>query len=376
MRNGVVVSVSSFARMLEEMGHRVTIFTVHHPGQQEQEEGVFRFPSIMLPTRAQYPLVIPIAPSDARKRLTEQHFDVIHSNSLMLMGHVALTYHRRRHIPLVFTYHTLIEEYTHYIPLPQAMVRQQAINISRDYSNLADHIVTPATHVAELLRRYGVTKPITPIPTGIEIDLIDAVPSGEIRKQYAIPAGVPLLAYSGRFAREKNIARLLSAFRLVLQYEPDAHLLLVGGGPIEDDIRALVDVLGIAHRTRITGFVRREQVIQCVRAADLFIFASQTETQGLVISEAMACGIPVVAVAAAAANEIITPDHEGLLTCDEDAPFAEAIVTLLQDTALRTRMGCQARLRAESLSAQRCTEKLLAVYQQVIRENTRQARVG
>ncbi len=366
MRNGVVVSVSSFARMLAEMGHQVTIFTAHHPDQHGLEDGVFRFPSVTFPTRARYPIAIPIAPGDARDLLQRERFDVIHSHSLMLMGLVAQIYHRRLHIPLVFTYHTLIEEYAHYIPLPQALVRHRAIDISRDYSNTADHVVTPASHVAERLRRYQVTTPITVIPTGIELDLIDAVPPSDIRASYDIPPAVPLLAYVGRIAREKNIPRLLGAFRLILRHEPDAHLLLLGGGPLEEEVRALANELGIAHRLRLSGSIPREEVIQGIRAADIFVFASRTETQGLVIGEAMACAVPVVAVASEASCELIAQEDEGLLTADEDASFAEAIVTLLDDASLRRQMGRRARVRAESLSAQRCTERLVDVYQQVI----------
>ena len=133
MRNGVVVSVSSFARVLTEMGHHVTIFTAHHPDQDDYDdakEGVYRFPSIMLSTKIRYPLAFPIATGKAKKLLKEEHFDLIHSHSPMLMGKVATTYHRLRNVPLLFTYHTLIEEYSHYIPLPQPLVRQRAIRMS------------------------------------------------------------------------------------------------------------------------------------------------------------------------------------------------------------------------------------------------------
>lgn len=376
MLNGVVVSVDSFARILAEMGHAVTIFTVSHPDQHVREAGVYRFPSVMLPTRARYPLAIPIAPGDARSLIQRQHFDVIHSNSLMLMGFVANIYHRRWHIPLVFTYHTLLEEYTHYIPLPQALLRQRAIDISRHYSNTADHVITPATHVAERLRRYQVTSPITVIPTGIDLDVIDATSAGDFRERYDIPRESPLLVYLGRLAREKNISRLLSAFHLVLQQEPDAHLVLLGGGPLEMEVRALVEDLNMDQRVRMTGFLPREAVLQGLHAADIFVFSSKSETQGLVIGEAMACGLPVVAVSSEAAREIITPQREGLLTPDDDASFAAAMLTLLRSDPLRRQMGQQARLLAEGLSARRCTERLIAVYRQVIEENIGRAQAS
>lgn len=369
MRNGVVVSVSSFARVLTEMGHQVTIFTARHPDQNNEEDavgGVYRFPSITFPVKARYPLAFPLATGKARKLLAEEHYDIIHSNSPMLMGHVAVAYHRRRAIPLVFTYHTLIEEYAHYIPLPQTWVRQRAVRLSREYSNSADHIITPTEPVAARLRRYRVTKPITVIPTGIDLDLMDQVPDADIRIRYKIPNGVPLLAYAGRIAREKNIPRLLTAFKEILRSEPETHLLLIGGGPYETVIRELVNQLGIGHRLRMTGFVPRDHVVQCLRAADIFVFASQTETQGLVIGEAMACHVPVVAVAADASGEIIDAGQEGFLVDDADAPFAEAVITLIRNSALRECMAANARKRSETVSAYRCTERLVQVYNQVI----------
>jgi glycosyltransferase involved in cell wall biosynthesis len=366
MRNGVVVSVASFARVLMEMGHEVTIFTARHPEQEGQEERVYRFPSITLPTRVRYPIAIPIATGEARRLLVDKHFDIIHSHSPMLVGHAAIAYHRRRNVPLIFTYHTLIEEYTHYIPLPQAWVRRRAIQISREYSNDADHVITPTDSVAQRLRRYRVIRPITVIPTGIDIDLMDQVPDGRIHESYNIPDGVPLIAYAGRIAREKNIPRVLSAFRQVLRREPDAHLLLIGGGPYESAVREMIDDLGIGPRTRLTGYVPREIVTQGLRAADIFAFASCTETQGLVIGEAMACSIPVVAVAADAPRELMDSGVEGLLVDDNTDAFADALLQMIDNPGQREEMGRNARVRAESISAHRCTERLLEVYDWVL----------
>jgi 1,2-diacylglycerol 3-alpha-glucosyltransferase len=366
IRNGVVVSVASFARTLAGLGHDVTIFTTRHPEQPEDQERVIRFPAILSPTGARYPLALPIPPRAAHAELSARRFDLIHSNSPMLMGQVALWYHRRHRIPLVFTYHTLIEEYTHYIPLPAPLVRWGAIRVSRDYSNAVDHIVTPGLHVADRLRRYAVTQPITVIPTGIDLDFIVDVPAADIRTRYGIPDRVPLLVSVGRVAREKNLTRLVSAFRCVLDRTPDAHLLLVGGGPFEAAIRDQVQALNMAAQVHLTGFVTRDEVVQSLRAADLFVFTSRTETQGLVLGEAMACGLPVVAVSSEAAGEVVADGVEGFLVPDGDGPLAEAILTILGDANLRTAMCGFAGQRADGLSAQHSTERLLAVYQQVL----------
>ncbi|MEI7833676.1 MAG: glycosyltransferase [bacterium] len=366
MHNGVVISVSTFARVLHEMGHQVTIFTAHHPEQQADENDVFRFPSIIFPSRMIYPLAIPIATGEARRMLLEQPFDLIHSNSPMLMGHVAVSYHERLNIPLVFTYHTIIEEYTHYIPLPREWVRRRAIDISREYSNKADHIITPSASVAKLLRSYHVEKPITVIPTGIDIGIIDTVEGDNVRSRFGIPESATLLAYAGRIAQEKNLPRLLKAFKIITDRIPDTHLLLMGGGPEEGTMLALAESLGVADKLHITGLIPWEDVIRGLRAADIFVFTSLTETQGLVIGEAMACNLPVVTVDADAQRSIITHGVNGVLVHDAEAPFADAVCALIADPTKRKQMGVAARKSAEKISARCCTEKLLDVYQQVI----------
>ena len=369
MRNGVVVSVSSFARVLTAMGHAVTIFTAHHPEQSSEsdlDENVYRFLSVPMPSRARYPLPLPVASARVWSALEELPFDIIHANSPMVLGHVARSLAQHRNLPLVFTYHTLIEEYGHYLPLPRGLSRRWAVRVSREFSNSSDHIIAPSAHVAERLRFYQVVKPITIIPTGIDIDLIDNVPPADIRTRYDIPPDVPLLVYAGRLAREKNLPRLLSAFRLILRTEPDTHLLLVGGGPFEEDICELSEEYGLDAHLHMAGFLPRDQVFQCMRAADVFVFASLTETQGLVIGEAMACHTPVVAVDANAEREVVTSGVDGLLVPNADEPFTEAVLTLLHDDALREKMGQLARQRAESLSARRRTEQLIDVYREVL----------
>lgn len=363
MRNGVVTAVSSLAHTLRAMGHEVTICTAHHPDEATAgEDGVIRFPSLMLPSKARYPLAMPFAPKEKREFLLRKPFDILHSHTMLGMGCAALAYHWRRGIPLVFTYHTMVESYTHYFPLPQEWVRQRAAWVTHMYCNTVDHIITPSRFVADLLRKNRVRKPITPIPTGIDIVAMNQVPAGSIRAQYAIPEDYPLLAYAGRMAKEKNIGRIVNAFTEVVQVEPNAHLLLIGGGPAERKIRALLERRHLSSRSRITGYVSHEHVVQCLRESNIFVFASHSETQGLVIGEAMACGLPVVSIEAGAQRELITSGEEGFLVPDADEPFATAILRLIRDPEIRRCMGHKARQRSSGLTAQHCAEQHLDVY--------------
>jgi 1,2-diacylglycerol 3-alpha-glucosyltransferase len=367
MRNGVVVSISSFTRMLQEMGHEVTIFTARHPDQNgEDSNNIIRFPSITFPIKVKYPIPIPLATREARERLRGGRFDVIHTHAPMMLGHFAMAYRLRSHLPLVFTYHTMIEDYTHYVPLPQGWSRRRAIDLSRIYCNASDHVIAPTPAVEKRLRQYRVNSPISVIPTGIDIDIIDHVQPGNFREQYNIPQDVPLLAYAGRIAKEKNIPRLLSSFREIVKKEPDTHMLLIGGGPYDTEVQKYITENNLDSRVKMTGFVPREQLIAGLKEADLFVFASVTETQGLVIGEAMACNLPTVAVTADATMDLIDNGCEGLLTSDNDGEIADAAIELIRNKNKAAEMGVAARARVETISARKCTERLIDIYHRVI----------
>ncbi len=367
MRNGVVVSISSFTRMLQEMGHEVTIFTARHPDQNgEDAHNVVRFPSITLPIKIKYPIPIPLTTREARERLRGGNFDVIHTHAPMMLGHFAMAYRLRSHLPLVFTYHTMIEDYTHYVPLPQGWSRRRAIDLSRIYCNASDHVIAPTPAVEKRLRQYRVNSPISVIPTGIDIDIIDHITPGNFREQYNIPADVPLLAYAGRIAKEKNIPRLLSSFKQIIKQEPDTHMLLIGGGPYDTEVQNYINENNLAERVKLTGFVPREQLISGLKEADVFVFASLTETQGLVLGEAMACNLPTVAVTADATRDLIDNHCEGILTGDNDGEMAEATLELIRNKNRCVEMGIAARKRVETISARKCTERLIDIYHRVI----------
>jgi 1,2-diacylglycerol 3-alpha-glucosyltransferase len=360
--NGVVVSVSIFARELAKLGYDVDIYAPAFAGYEDAEPNVHRLYSLPRPTSLQYPLALPFGTAFLDKVFAEFPPDLVHANHPFLTGREARRLARRLGCPLVFTYHTILRDYAHYIPLPGALVRRLAVWVSREFSNSADCVVVPTQSVQELLRSYGVTRRIEVIPTGIDLDSIQASPRRPVRASYGLPEGAPLVCTSGRIAREKGLDRLLRAFQRVRERRPEAHLLLVGGGPWERECRALIASLGMEERVRVTGYVTREEVFDCVASADLFVFPSTTDTQGLVVLEAMALGCPALAVRSGAVRDVIRDGENGVLVEPSAEALAEGICRLLGARELRERLAGQARRTAEEFSAGNMAARLSQVY--------------
>ncbi|MBN1461149.1 MAG: glycosyltransferase [Armatimonadetes bacterium] len=364
--NGVVVSVSTFAGELQKLGHEVHIIAPAYPGYQDEAPNVHRLPSICLPTTPRYPLAVPYTGGRLRP-VFEQHLpDIIHAQHPFTTGREGRRWARRLKRPLVFTYHTLIRQYAHYIPLPQPLVRAAAVRVSRGFSNSADHVVVPTESVGRLLRSYGVDRPITAIPTGVDLDLIHRRPGLPRRESRGIPKDVPLIAYSGRIALEKNLELLVRAVGSLARSGSEVHAVLIGGGPWEEECRRLAAAEGISDRVHMTGFLAREDLFDWLAEADLFCFTSLTDTQGVAVLEAMALGCPPVAVRSGAVEDVIRDGVDGVLVDAELEALSHSLGTLLGDTARRQELAGQARERAEEFTASRMAQKLTRVYEQVL----------
>jgi glycosyltransferase involved in cell wall biosynthesis len=364
--NGVVVSVETFAGELIKLGHQVDIYAPAFPGYRDPESNVFRMPSVSPPVRVQYPLAIPGSSFLLRRTITTRRPDIIHAQHPFSTGREARRWARRLGRPLVFTYHTLIREYAHYVPLPQPLVRAMAVRVSRGFSNSADCVVVPTTATGDLLRSYGVRSRIEVIPTGIDLELARSAERAPARARFGLPAGVPVVIYSGRIAREKSLDVLVRAFAQVGQRLPDARLLLVGGGPWLEQCQALAQSLHLDSHVHFTGYLPRREVFDCLAESQVFAFASLTDTQGVVVLEAMALGCPPVAVRSGAVADIIRDGVDGLLVEPTPDGLAEGLLRVLEDDDLRRALAGQARPRAEAFSSSRMAARLSQVYQTLL----------
>jgi glycosyltransferase involved in cell wall biosynthesis len=294
--------------------------------------------------------------------------DLIHIQTPFLAHYAGIKAARRWQKPVLATYHTLFEEYLHlYAPfLPAEWLKGMARRFSRSQCNDLDAVVVPSTAMRERLVAYGVTAPMQVLPTGIPLDRFNVGDRARFRERYGIAAERPAALFVGRVAHEKNIGYLLDALALAQRQRPDLMLLITGEGPASDSLKRQAQDLGLGDSVRFLGYLDRQHDLpDCYAAADLFVFASRTETQGLVLLEAMAMGLPVVGLAVMGTRDILGPGRGCLVPQDDVAAFAQSMLALTEDEALRCRLGEEARAYAREWSDDSLAQRLLALYREM-----------
>ncbi|MDW8104923.1 MAG: glycosyltransferase [Armatimonadota bacterium] len=364
--NGVAVSVSTLRRELRRRGHRVTVVTAQHAQASPQEEGVIRLPSFSWLFAPDYPLPQPRPLPQLHRFFRENRVDVIHVQIPFLLGVEGMRLGQRYGVPVVAHYHTLYDRYLHYVPiLPEGALRALLWWHLRRFYRRAQATIVPSRFARQYLERFGVRpRQVEVIPTGVQFHPLQ-VERQEARERYGLSPERPVLVYVGRLAREKNLNLLLEMLPLVRREVPDVLLWLVGGGNAEKALHTWIQRRGLTESVRLQGRVPHEQISAVYAAADLFVFPSVTETQGLVLWEAQAHGLPCVVVDEGGAPESVRDGVDGLLVPNESTAFAQAVVRLLRDSALRQQMSQNA-LCAPRLNPEEMTERVLGVYQQVL----------
>lgn len=361
--NGVSVCVSTLRDGLTSRGHEVYVFAPAYRHFRDDGPNVIRLPSAHTLLMRDYPFPIPISPS-ARRRFAQLHFDVVHTQTPFLLGLLGARWARQQKIPLVSTNHTLYTEYAHYVPLrPRSLTRALLVRLMKWYYSGCDAVVVPSSPVEGILRSYGIKTRIRVIKTGIvQTPSLQADERERVRRLHGIASGGSLVLYVGRIAREKNLRMLLSAFKKVGDAHPQARLILVGGGPALAETRAFASAIGLDERVEFAGMLPRPQIDPLYAAADVFVFPSTTETQGLAICEALTAGLPVVAVNAGGIPENLQDGIDGFLTRDDPDEFADRISYLITHERERRQMGECARANARNFSVERMAEEFEELY--------------
>ncbi|HEX3047510.1 MAG TPA: glycosyltransferase family 4 protein [Bacillota bacterium] len=367
--SGVVRAISLFTRGLQEKGHQVYIFAPAYHDWTDEEPDIFRFPAVNLSRQVDFPIAIPYYPKLC-EILHKIQPDIIHTHHPFVLGKIGIRQAQKLDIPTVYTFHTQYEQYAHYFPLPAEMVKKIARERIRSFARRVDRLTAPAESVVELLRGYGVDRPVTVLPNPIELGIFLNRDQGKVRECYGLE-GKRMLLSVGRLGQEKNLGLMLRALVILTEDFPQLRLILVGSGPAGESLRREAHELGVTDRVIFTGRVADEELPSFFRAADLFIMTSLTETFGIVIMEAMAAGIPVVAVTGNGSKDLITPGLNGLLTSNDPQSLAASIRRLLMDEEQRTRMGRAAWQTAQRYSVATLTGELLALYESVICEHKR-----
>ena len=361
---GVTISVETLRRGLEANRHSAWVFAPRFPGAPPDGDRVIRYPSIPAATYPEFALAIPYSRriSAHARRLG---IDVVHAHHPFLLGPAARRLARRLGVPLIFTYHTRYEKYAHYVPLSRSLVEAAAVRLSTRFANQCDAVLAPSALIRDELQERGVRVPIAVVPTGIDLRQFQPGSREVARRALGLSPDALVLLYVGRLDLEKSVDRILLAFERIAGTLPEACLALVGQGTEAARLRARAERTVAGGRIAFMGARPHEDLAAYYRAADIFVFASETETQGLVLAEAAACGIPAVAVSAPGCDEVVRDGETGLLTKSDTTALADAAISLLLDDARRTAMGRAARALAERQFDVRVQiERTLAVYRE------------
>jgi len=366
--NGVSISIDALVAGLRDQGHSVHVFTARYPGYQDPDPNTYRFRAIETPISRGYPVSYPPFYRMLRK-FRRHEFDVVHTHTPFMLGMVGFRWAESHGIPIVSTYHTLYDRYAHYFKLlPHRYVRFRIAKHTNFYYNRVDHVITPTEASLKWLRRHSVVSPITVIPTGIPAPQM--MLRAEARQSLNIAPDTKIMLYVGRLAQEKNLRVLLEMATLAFADDRSPRLWLVGDGPYRDDCLAMARQMGIGDRVRFVGFVPRSEVDRFYAAADLFVFSSITETQGLVVQEAMSYGLPAIAVAGGGASASIVDGENGFIVKNDATHFALTTLNVLHNDSLYTRLSEQAIRSVRNQGVPRMCEDVVAVYRSVIDSNT------
>lgn len=367
--NGVSTSIETFRHNLQSLGHTVHLIAPDYGTPSADETNIIRVPARHLPFDPEDRLMRYQWVMQHLDQLRSEQYDIIHVQTPFVAHYLGTKLARLLDICCVETYHTFFEEYLHhYIPfVPKKVMRFVAKRFSRHQGNSLDGMVVPSNPMLHILKSYGISTPTEVIPTGLEPDSFVPGDRAAFRKRYDIPQDRPVLLFVGRVAHEKNIGFLIKTIDHVRKEISDVLFVIAGEGPAQESLQLEVKKLGLSENVKFIGYLdRRTELNSCYRAADIFVFASRTETQGLVLLEAMAQGIPVVSTAELGTHDVL---QEGLgvwIAQEELADFSGKVVKMLRDAEQRKDLGDAGRIYAQEWSASKQAQRMLLFYHAVV----------
>ncbi len=388
---GVARSVAGFAEVHRRRGHRVMVVAPHYEGDEARHgrhsashpdayNHVVRVPAIQNWNGSDFSVPMPV-PGLVSSALDRFRPDIVHSHHPFLLGDSALRASAARELPLVFTHHTLYERYTHYVPGDVPSLQKAAIDLAVGYCNLCDAVIAPSESIRGLLLDRQVKTPIEVIPTGVEIEVFASGDRQGVRERHGIPKDAFVVGHVGRLAPEKNLDFLAGAIGRFMVDHPSSHMLLAGLGPSLEPFRerlgnVLVHGAGdgeaaveLERRLHHVGLLESRRDLADVYAAmDVFAFASTSETQGMVLTEAMAAGAPVVALDASGVREVVEDRINGrLLTAAGSDDFADALAWIADlDAQRRQAMAIALAATSRRFSIEHTASKTRELYRGLI----------
>ena len=368
--NGVSTSTQVFAEEFVKQGHEVHVYAPAFPNHIDENDHlkVFRFPSFYLFFDPEDRLGMPWRDRTLVRRFLDEKYDIVHTQTPFTIGGPAVKWARKSGAKVVHTYHTLFAAYTeHYLWfLPKAFGVWYAKNASRRYCNACDMLITPSSEMKRVLEGYGVSKPIEVIPTGIRLDRFRDRDGERYRKFMGYGSEDKVLLFMGRVAEEKNIDFLIRTVQRLKPRIPGIRFLIAGEGAAKKHLEKMTAEMGMTDTVRFAGYLSKTDWRDCYAGADLFVFASVTETQGLVVTEAMAAGTPVVAVGEMGIKDVMASGRGGLVTRLDEDEFSDAVARMLTDRALYEEKKSQTLEEADKWSSTSMARRMLEAYGKIL----------
>ena len=364
--SGVVNTIEIIMNALERKGHEVFVFAPDFTGYKDDKKNIIRYPSVNLIKSVKFPVAIPLS-YYAGQVLKKFKPDIIHAHQPFVLGKAGLLYSRKHDIPFVLTYHTQYEMYTHYIPLPQNLVKYFCRRSIRNVLDRTTCITTPSPSIAEMLESYGLKTRIEVIPNAVNLDEYHDVSDNQlddIKRLYELE-GKRVVLYVGRIAPEKNLIFLIDSFKRVYEKISNAMLMIVGDGPQLSELKRYVSNIGFDSRIIFTGNVEYKKIPAYYMVSDIFAITSTTEVKPLVILEALAAGLPIVAVYAPGAKDTLTDDSDGILTKESLDEYSNALIKLLTDDLLYQRLSKGAVKTSVLYSADHISDCFISLYKEL-----------
>ncbi len=363
---GVPLSIERLGRGLKALGHSVLVVAPRYKKPDPEESNVVRTPSLLsLGVRGEFRLPN-IFLRQTRRAVSAFKPDLIHVHHPIWMGSLGLWLARRLNVPSVYTYHTRLEHYAHFVPLPGALFRNLISHaLIKRFANRCSGVIVPTYSAEDYLRMIGVKTSIFVQPTGIDYERfqgLDPQAQETLRSQYPL-AGKRVLVSVSRLSTEKNIDFLLDAVvRLKAQTSTPFHLLMIGDGHERQRLQQRIEQEALTEYVTLVGAVAPEDMPRYYRLGDLFVFASKSETQGMVILEAMAAALPVVAVRSSGIDDVVRENENGYKTPDNLEVWCRKVTSVLEDTQLRERLSQQAQSFAREHSTSAFAQNVQGIY--------------
>ena len=366
--NGVSTSIQTLRRALHARGVETVLAAPRYKDEAEEPD-LWRVPGVRVPRDPEDCLMGPRALWARLKQVQPGDFDLIHIHTPFFAHLAGVRLAEKLGIPCLETYHTLFEEYFyHYLPfLPRRLLKALARMISKNECNRVNAVVAPSTPMLQALRAYGVKTPITVLPTGLERADFAICDGGAFRQRMGIAPERPVMLYVGRVAFEKNLGFLLEMMQQLGKQRPDTLLLIAGEGPARKALQKEVYSRGLQEQVRFIGYLDRcRELPDCYCAANVFVFASRTETQGLVLLEAMLLGIPVVALAEMGTRDVLQEGEGCRISPDDPAAFAAIVANLLSKPDAARALGERGRAYAAHWTAEAMAGRMVQLYQSLM----------